>query len=79
MAYNDDNNKDGSISTDDWKNIDPTKIDGLIDNNIEGGTSTLQMYDGITHHRMFWLTKQLRSYLAKDKRIMTKDNPVFMF
>lgn len=73
MAYN---KTDGE---DDWKSIDGEKLDGLIDRHIEGGVDNLQMYDGITHHRMFYLTKPLRKYLAEDNRIMTKDSPVFMY
>jgi spermidine synthase len=54
-------------------------VDTLIEGNIKGGKSALQMYDGITHQRMFHLTKAVRKQLASDSRIMTKDNPVFMY
>lgn len=40
---------------------------------------SLMYYDGLTHRRMFSLPKPLRDNMALDKRIMTKDNPVFMF
>lgn len=54
-------------------------VDSLIEKNIEGGADSLKMYDGITHQRMFFLTKAVRKQLAKDKRVMTKENPVFMY
>lgn len=54
-------------------------VDSLIDKNIKDGTDSLKMYDGITHQRMFNLTKAVRKQLASDKRVMTKDNPVFMY
>jgi len=54
-------------------------VDSLIDNNIEGGSDALKMLDGVTFQRMFHLTKPVRKQLATDKRVMTKDNPVFMY
>jgi thermospermine synthase len=55
------------------------QVDSLIEKNIKGGEGALKMYDGITHQRMFHLTKAVRKQLATDKRVMTKDNPVFMY
>jgi len=37
------------------------------------------MYDGITHQRMFHLTKAVRKQLTEDDRIMTKEEPIFMY
>jgi thermospermine synthase len=54
-------------------------VDSLIEKNIKGGEGAMKMYDGITHQRMFHLTKAVRRQLATDKRVMTKDNPVFMY
>jgi spermidine synthase len=54
-------------------------IDELIEQYITGGSQSLQWYDEITHMTMFNLAKPLRKYMSKDKRIMTKDNPIFMF
>ena len=55
------------------------QVDTLIEMNIKGGASALKMYDGITHQRMFHLTKAVRKHLSSDTRVMTKDNPVFMY
>jgi len=54
-------------------------IDDLIEQQIEGGAAKLGLYDGISHLTMFALTKALRKLLEDDKRIMTRDNPVFMY
>lgn len=39
----------------------------------------LDYYDGMTHARLFHLTKPLRQSLRQDTRIMTKENPIFMY
>lgn len=39
----------------------------------------LKFYDGTTHRRMFALPKPLRTALRADERVMTRDNPVFMY
>lgn len=54
-------------------------IDDLLEQQLSEGKDSLRHYDGITHWRMFALTKPLRMYLGTDKRIMTKDNPIYMF
>ena len=60
----------------DWCMISDDVIDTLISDRIN---DELGSYDGISHIGMFSLTKPLRKCLAEDKRIMTKDNPIFMF
>jgi hypothetical protein len=42
---------------DEWRSISPMILDTLIEKNITGGETSLKMYDGITHTRMFHLTK----------------------
>jgi len=54
-------------------------IDSMIEERIEGGESSLGYYDGISHLRMFHLSKPLRKSMAEETRIMTKDNPIYMF
>ena len=39
----------------------------------------LQFLDGTTWGGIFGLPKQVRKGLAEEKRIMTVDNPVFMY
>jgi spermidine synthase len=57
----------------------PGIVDELISQDIEGGEDALGHYDGTTHLRMFSLPKGVRRALKADDRIMTKDNPIFMF
>jgi hypothetical protein len=45
----------------------------------EKGGDVLRYYDGLSHRRMFSLPKPLRENMKKDRRIMTKENPVFMY
>lgn len=54
-------------------------IDRLIEENIIGGESVLDFYDGQTHKGIMALPKMTRKALENDKRIMTIENPVFMF
>jgi spermidine synthase len=52
---------------------------GKNDPECKPGSDVLRYYDGISHRRMFALPKPLRKILKTDKRIITKDNPVFMY
>ena len=63
----------------DWKSPREGLIDELIEKCITGGADALKFYDGTTHLSATHLTKPLRKSMAVDKRIMTKDNPVFMY
>ena len=62
-----------------WKVPSTELIDKLIEQQIDGGSKSLRHYDGEGHHKMFALTKPLRAYLASEDRIMTKENPIYMF
>ena len=76
MAFHSDDEKS---AVDSWRSPSARSIDRLLTNQLTDGPDSLQHYDGITHCRMFSLTKPLRIYLNQDKRIMTKDNPIYMF
>jgi spermidine synthase len=52
MAFN-----SSSSDLDEWKTMPPESIDNLIEQYISHGEASLKMYDGITHLRMFHLTK----------------------
>ena len=69
---------DGSDS-EEWKVISPELIDQKIQELIEGGASALKYYDGETHRGMFALAKVVRESLRKEERVITKENPVFMY
>jgi len=76
MAFQSDENE---TALDDWKVPKRGVINDLIDKQISGGTDAMKWYDGETHARMFNLPKPLRCYLQLDSRIMTRENPVFMY
>jgi thermospermine synthase len=63
----------------DWKVPPKGSMDGLIEKQIIGGPDALSFYDGITHLSMFALSKPLRKYMKKEDRIMTRENPIFMY
>jgi spermidine synthase len=63
----------------DWKVPPKGSMDGLIEKQIIGGPDALSFYDGITHLSMFALSKPLRKFMKKEDRIMTRDNPIFMY
>ena len=54
-------------------------VDNMISDCISGGPDALRHYDGVCHVHMFALPKALRKELKKDERVMTKDNPIFMY
>jgi thermospermine synthase len=45
----------------------------------EKGGDAMKYYDGITHGGLFSISKPLRLAMKSDERIMTVDNPVFMY
>jgi spermidine synthase len=72
--------EDKALVESEWKFPSRTDvIDNLIEQQIEGGAEKLKLYDGESHISMFSLTKALRNLLKNDTRIMTRDNPVFMY
>lgn len=68
---------DGSDTS--WKLPPSGLIDNLIEQHIIGGSNALKWYDEPTHSTMFHLSKPLRQYMENDSRIMTKENPIFMY
>lgn len=45
----------------------------------EVGGEVLKHYDGVSHRRLFALSKPLREAMKSDERIMTVANPIFMY
>ncbi|KAL7578412.1 hypothetical protein ACA910_012809 [Epithemia clementina (nom. ined.)] len=76
MAFNSD---DPAGSSNSWRLPSVQMIDNLLDQQLSEGSASLQHYDGITHCHLFAVTKSFRKYLETDKRIMTKENPIYMF
>ena len=55
--------------------LSPAEIDHRIAQRLLKG---LKSYDGLSHQALFALSKHLRHMLAKDNRIITDANPLFM-
>jgi spermidine synthase len=60
----------------DPRELSPEEIDRRIASRVRG---KLRCYDGIAHHGIFSLPKYLRQQIAEEKRVITKDKPVFTF
>ena len=56
--------------------LDPPTVDQHIARRL---SHPLRYYDGITHQGSFALPKYLRDALAEEHRIITKENPLFVF
>jgi spermidine synthase len=67
---------------DDIVSSDITEIDDIssdANGSAKKGCDVLKYYDGESHRGMFSLPKPTRTKFNADKRIMTRENPVFMF
>ncbi len=53
----------------------PEKIDAILSQRL---SRPLRYYDGITHRGMFSVPKYLRDSVARDARLITKDNPLYV-
>ena len=52
----------------------------LLARGIGDGTDRpLRFYDGVSHRGVFGVPKPIRAGLATETRIITRDNPVFMY
>ena len=62
------------------KSIDPTVITKeKIDKNVQESLNTkLKYYDGKLHQGLFNLSKEIRTSIKKEDRIITLDNPIFI-
>jgi len=55
----------------------PEQIDKLLSERLKDGAKT-HFYDGIGHRALFSVAKYVRESIAKETRVMTASNPVFM-
>jgi spermidine synthase len=60
----------------DPRELSPQEIDRRIASRVRG---KLRFYDGLAHPGIFSLPKYLRQQMAKEKRVITKDKPVFTY
>jgi spermidine synthase len=61
--------------------LDPLSLSAEeIDRRISARvTRSLRFYDGTTHQGMFSMPKNLREEIKKGSRIITDDNPMFLY
>ena len=55
--------------------LSPDEVDRRIANRV---SKTLRFYDGHTHQGLFFIPKYLRDEMARETRVITEDNPVFV-
>jgi len=63
------------------QSVDPCElateeIDRRIASRVRG---SLRFYDGLAHPGIFSLPKYLRQQIAEEKRVITRDKPVFTY
>lgn len=62
------------------KSLSVEEIDSRIATRITDiKKKPLQHYDGSTHHGMFNMQKAVRTKMAAEKRVITVDNPIYMY
>ena len=63
------------------QNLDPQELSPEeVDNRLSSRLSrSLRFYDGLAHQGIFSLPKHLRRQIAEEKRIITKDRPLFTY
>ena len=60
----------------DPRQLTPEEVDRRISNRV---TRPLRFYDGLTHQGIFSLPRYIREQMTREKRIITKDQPLFTY
>ena len=63
-----------------WSNpaaVEPSLVDERISQKLPH--VSLRFYDGISHRGIFNVPKYVREEMKRETRVMTKDNPVFIY
>ena len=60
----------------DPRGLSPEDVDRRLASRVD---KPLRFYDGITHRGMFSLPRYLRDAIAGEKRVITRDNPLFTY
>lgn len=60
----------------DPRELSPEEVDRRLSRRVN---KPLRFYDGLTHRGMFSIPKYLREEMAREKRIITKDQPLFTY
>ena len=56
--------------------LSPDEVDRSLAERVR---EPLRFYDGLTHRGMFTVPRYIREEIARDKRIITRDNPLFTY
>eukprot|EP00475_Leptophrys_vorax_P042682 TRINITY_DN80509_c0_g1_i1.p1 TRINITY_DN80509_c0_g1~~TRINITY_DN80509_c0_g1_i1.p1 ORF type:complete len:335 (-),score=111.82 TRINITY_DN80509_c0_g1_i1:97-1101(-) len=76
LAFNKTENRSVDADIVNWT---PEFVDEQIAKRIDTSKGELFFYDGIAHRHIFNVPKYLRTLLKKETRVMTSENPVFMY
>jgi spermidine synthase len=60
----------------DPRELSPEEVDRRLSRRV---SKPLRFYDGLTHRGIFSIPKYLRAEMAREKRIITKDQPLFTY
>ncbi len=60
----------------DPRELSPEEIDRRLSSRVN---RSLRFYDGMTHRGMFAIPKYLREEMAREKRVITRDRPLFTY
>lgn len=60
----------------DPRELSPEEVDRRLSRRV---SKPLRFYDGLTHRGIFSIPKYLREEMAREKRIITKDQPLFTY
>ena len=60
----------------DPRELSPEEVDRRLSRRVN---KPLRFYDGLTHRGIFSIPKYLREEMAREKRIITKDQPLFTY
>jgi len=60
----------------DPRELSPEEVDRRLSRRV---SKPLRFYDGLTHRGMFSIPKYLREEMAREKRIITRDQPLFTY
>jgi len=60
----------------DPRELSPEEVDHRLSRRV---SKPLRFYDGLTHRGIFSIPKYLREEMAREKRIITKDQPLFTY
>jgi spermidine synthase len=74
LAFDSENKTAG----DSFREMPIKDINARLTERVPGHETKLKYYDGLSHHGVFGLNKQIRANIEKETRVITRETPVFM-